>query len=324
MIEADETMAFISALEERAPRARFASLLEGSELSRMFPAVGIPTADGLALIEMVNDPALRGGLDEGGRTVAAYLDELVQNREPIDRLLQSLRGTETELLRSAFEKTKEYLPESSALGNVRLVFLPIGYDFRTDEETVYIDPLAALQHGYDGIRKTLSHELHHIARYRLTGENLTLMRADARPHPTVRFEVFREWSTWLEAEGIADCVWNVTDTDIPALHQAVDQRRQQMAGYQTILGDALAQFRTGLAGSRAGGPALEILRTELLNAAHPVGAQMAAAILRELGRPTLVECVGRPDQFLGRYNEVAEARGLLEIDRTQLDWAGRL
>src|SRR5271157_833629 len=306
MIEAEDTLAFVSALEEQAPTSRFESLFQRPELCLMFPAVGIPTAQGIELLEAIRDPARRGDLDEEGRMVAAYLDDLVQNRKPFERLLQDLRGKEAELLRSAFEKTREYLPESCRLGSVRLVFLPIGYDFRTDEETVYIDPLAALQHGLVGIRKTLSHELHHIARYRLTGENITMMRQDEGMRPRLLPDVFRKWSTWLEAEGIADCVWNITDTDIPALRPAVERRRQQMAEYQRFLGDALAQFHTELAGSAADGPVREAFRTELITIVHPVGARMAGAITSGLGRPALVDCVGRPGNFLRRYNEAAK------------------
>jgi hypothetical protein len=324
MIEAEDTLAFVSALQERAPTSRFESLFEKPELSLMFPAVGIPTARGIKLLEAMLDPARGGNFDEEDRMVATYLDELVRERGPFERLLQELREAEAELLRSAFEKTREYLPESCRLGKVRLVFLPIGYDFRTDRETVYIDPLAALQHGLDGIRKTLSHELHHIARYRLTGENITMMREDERKRPRLLPDLFREWVTWLEAEGIADGIWNITDTDIPALRQAAERRRQQMTDYQRLLGEALAQFHSTLTCSAANAPVREAFRRELMTIAHPVGARMAGAIVSDLGPASLVDCVGHPGNFVHRYNEAAKGQRLIEIDQTLLEWVERV
>jgi Putative zinc dependent peptidase (DUF5700) len=323
MIDAEGTLAFVSALEEQAPSSRIEALLQRPDLRLMFPAVGIPTAQGLALLEAIRDPARRESLDEDGRMIAGYLDDLVQHRNPFERLLQELQGRESELLHSAFEKTLEFLPGSCHLGTIRMVFLPIGYDFRTDEETVYIDPLAALQHGYEGIRKTLSHELHHIARYRLTGENITMMRQDKGQPTRSPHEMFREWATLLEMEGIADCIWNITDTDIPVLRPAVERRRQQMAQYQRLLGDALAPFHRMMTDSADGAPVPEALRVELLTIAHPVGARMAEAVLRDLDRPALIDAVGHPDHFLRRYNEVAKGQRLIEIDPRLVAWAER-
>jgi hypothetical protein len=323
VIEADGTLELLRALGDGTEGPQLEALLATSELKLMFPAVGIPPSYGLKYLEAVGRPESRGGLDEPGRQVVSYFEALFEGRARFSTLLDELRSREPELISGAFEGTRQFLPEGGSLGRPRLVFLPIGLDFRTDRETVYMDPLAALLYGPEGVQTTLSHEFHHIARYRLTGENLTLMRPHETHAPTTLPALAREWASWLEAEGIADCVSNVTQGDVPALREVAERRRQQMAGYGGLLEEGQTRFRrrdvrTPL--ERSDG---EMLRKALLEVAHPIGARVAGGIVDGLGHRALVECVGRPDLFLRRYNSLATSRRWAAFDDALVDWLKR-
>lgn len=321
MIDAEETLALISALEEGTPRSRLEQLLQGPTLSRMFPVVGAPVDQGLECLAAVGHKESQGALDDRGRMIVDYFEELVKLRRQFEALLSELRADESGLKGTAFEKTRELLPASTALGDVRLVFLPNGFDFKTDQETVYMDPLASLMYGLEGIRDSLSHEFHHIARYRITGENPTHMRPEVVHPPHDLREVFREWATWLELEGVADCVSNATDHEIAPLHAGIEARRRQMSEYEHLLAAALSHFRDPPGLDEPGVGDGESLRKDLSRLAHPVGFKIAERILRSLGRQVLVECVGNPGVFLRRYDEVAEPRGQVPFGPSLLGWA---
>jgi hypothetical protein len=314
MIEADATLSLLTALSGGASIAELSGLLRRPELKRVFPAMGIPTDRGLQYLEAVLDPPRRERLDEPGRQVVAYVLELVRLRGEFEVLLRKFREVELPLTTAAFAATREFLPDSCDLGEIRFVFLPIGLDFRTDQQSVYMDPLAALQYGLDGIRRTLSHEFHHVARYRWTGVTLTLMRMDEERPPQSTLEILRDWSAWLEAEGIADCVSKATDVEIPALTEALKERRRQLEEYGALLEGALGRLRNALAGEARSEADRVTLRHELLQLAHPVGSQMAERIYANRGRPALVECVGNPALFVRRYSTIAREQGLVEFD----------
>ena len=320
MIDADETLALLAALDEGAPAEKLEALMRGTELDRVFPSAGISRAFGLDCLLAVNDDARRLKLDESGKSVVGYLENLVQVRPRFEALLREFRESEADLTASAFETTRRLLPESCSLGRIRLVFLPLGLDFRTERETVYMDPLASVQYGLEGIRRTLSHEFHHVARYRLTGVNLTLMEPSETRRPESLADTFRVWVAWLEMEGIADCVSNATQVEIPSLREGIEERRRQMDQYATLLGGALDSFRAANRGQASNSTALGDLQRSLGGLAHPVGARMAGYILTELGRPSLVECVGHPDRFLQRYNDVAIKKRLVGFDELFVDW----
>lgn len=314
MVESAEAISLITALDEGADESRLASLLASGELARVFPALGLPTNAGLALLRAVSRAGPSRGSADPSDAFVTYLRRLRAIGPELDAILDDLRSHEPRILATAWERARELLPAHFRTPEVRLVFLPLGLDFRTDRETVYMDPVAAVSLGLDGIQTILAHELHHVGRYRLTGENLTLMSPDPLPGITNASEVFRNWSSWLEAEGVADCVSNMTQTDFPLLHAAVETRRQQMAGYAALLESAQQRIGAAAHSPPAALADLEQLRSDLLKLAHPVGARLAEAVLRRFGRPGLIECVGRPEKFLQRYNDVASAEHLLEID----------
>lgn len=321
MIDARGTFDLVQALQSGAEREELDRLLREPELDRMLPAVGIPRDLGLQMFRAAADPTRRNGLSELGQFVVSYLVDLVEHRSALESLVRDLGPREDELLRTAFERTRQFLPKESRLGPIRLVVVPIGYDFRTDRETVYMDPLAMLALGYDGIRDTLTHELHHVARYRLTGEALTLMRPEEERPLSNPSELFREWLTWLEAEGIADCAHNMVESDLPIFRDAIEQRRRQMAEFPSLLVEAQERLLDPRLESSAGASALEGTRVWVRNLAHPVGARMAGEILTRCGREAVADCVGRPGEFLRRYAEVARAHDLARVDPRLIAWA---
>ena len=320
VIEAEATLRLVSALAGRAGRPELESVLSDPDLALVFPAFGIPRRTGIEYLRAVGNPERLSALDEPGRAAVGYLSELVGRSEAITALLGRLSAGEPDLAARAFKRTQEFLPAGCEQGEPRLVLLPLLYDCRTDRETVYIDPLAALALGPEGIRHTLSHELHHVARYRLTGEALTLMRPGVRAPPRDARAAFVEWAAWLEAEGIADCASNMTETDVPALRTAAMHRREQMATYETLLSEILGRFEEQAARSPVDPAGMEPLMADALGLAHPLGCRMAGAVDAGLGRTALVECVGRPGTFLARYNEAARRASLTPVGKSFVGW----
>jgi len=297
-------------------------MLTRPDLDRMLPAVGLALPQGIEYLLEVCGGSRRSHLDETGRAVVSYFADLLANLDRLRTLIQELDREGPALVDAAFETAREYLPRGATVGSPRLVVLPLGFDFRTDRETVYMDPLAALSLGRAGIQTTLAHELHHVARFRLTGENLTLMRPDSEIVPSDVRGTFGEWAEWLEAEGIADCASNMTQTDVPALRQAAAERRRQIAEYSGLLTETLGLFRAAWSTGTMAPSELSGLRRRARGLAHPVGYGMAREIMTALGPEVLVNCVGRPRAFLMRYNEASGREGKAGIDQSLMETVG--
>ncbi|HEV2316507.1 MAG TPA: DUF5700 domain-containing putative Zn-dependent protease [Thermoplasmata archaeon] len=254
------------------------------------------------------------------RPIAAYCGELLRHRSEIESLAEVLEHSGPGMVRESLVRTTRWLPTGVEPGEIRLVLVPLGFDFRTDRGTVYLDPLSALEYGTEGIRDTLSHELHHVARYRLTGEELTLMRPDAVSVPDDLAGTLREWASWLEAEGIADCVWSMTQLETTALREAARVRRDQEERFGSILRGVFDGLRSHPAD--ADRSALPELRANLRQLAHPVGHAMAMTIERELGHDTLIGCVGRPRRFVEEYNHAASRTSRVRFEVDRFGWDG--
>ncbi len=183
-----------------------------------------------------------------------------------------------------------------------------------------MDPWTATSLGLKGVRVTLAHEFHHVGRYLVTGENLNIMDPLPPGHLKDVRSVFRNWASWLETEGIADCVSSVTETDVPVLHGIVEVRRRQMEGYGELLRGCLSQLASAEANPSIQAEDLEKLRSGLRDLAHPIGARMAKFIEAEQGRPALRSCVGRPAEFLQRYDAIVRERGEPEFGPHYLAW----
>lgn len=305
MVEAGATLRLIRALNEGADTSRFRTLLSDRELARTFPALGIPTSVGLSSLVAVSQELRPEPATRMGREIRSYLEGLRAVEREFSAFAEHFRSHEDEVVASAWSRAARLLPPVEAPRHLRLVFLPLGLDFRTDGETVYMDPLASVSLGLEGVGVTLAHELHHVGRFLVTGENLTLMEPYARGRLHGVPDVLRNWASWLESEGIADCVSNVTETDVPVLHDVVERRRRQLGDVPALLSDSLEKLGAALDQGPAGADALEELDRDLRALAHPIGAGMAGAIRSLGGTLSLVGCVGRPKVFLQRYNDAA-------------------
>jgi Putative zinc dependent peptidase (DUF5700) len=320
MIDAGDTLALLEAIEPGVEGRDLEALVRRPELARMFPAVGISTRRGLGYLRAAGSPTACTGLGEAGRQVVEYFGELRSRSAEFRALAADMAAQESAIVADAWSRTATLLPDSQRPPGLRFVFLPIGLDFRTERETVYMDPLAALGLGPEGIRATLAHELHHVGRYRLTGENLTLMSPEPALPPGDIRAVFREWATWLEAEGIADCVSNITETAAPILHRVAEMRRQQMRDFDQLLPPLLARIRRASRRTEPARADLRRLRRDLRWLAHPLGARIAGAVLSSSGRPALIECVGQPKLLLQRYNDVAGGGRPARFDPETILW----
>lgn len=323
MIESDAVESLISTLNGSPNSQTLDALFSTGDLSRVFPALGIPQSLGMMCLQAVVDRQIPESLGEPGRQICDYLSAYRQIGVDFERFVRSFREHESEIVESAWDRAAELLPASAGPASVKLVLLPLGMDFRTERETVYIDPLAALALGLDGVESTLSHELHHVGRYLATGQNLTLMAPEPLDVGHGVPGIFRNWSVWLEAEGIADCVSNVTQTDVPPLHAAVSRRRREMDEHPLLLRQSLDQLSKAQARAPVTPEDLLELRNRLRNLAHPVGARMAEAIQSKLGRSALVDCVGRPAEFVLKYNQVARSTAGAEVGSRFTAWLNR-
>ncbi|MGA7922428.1 MAG: DUF5700 domain-containing putative Zn-dependent protease [Thermoplasmata archaeon] len=304
--DATATLHLLQLVESNPSSDQLDVLLSLPDLQSMLRAFRLSKEKIIPWLRAVKGASVIGSQDETGRFVKDYFGELLRHREEIQALAVQLGEQCSAILEDAFTSTRAYLPNGSSMGDVRLVLLPLAYDCRTDRETIYMDPLSSLTYGTDGIRGTLAHELHHVARYRITREDLTLMRPDARPAPQDVPATLREWAAWMESEGVADCVSNMGQFDHPFLREAVRARRDQERNYTSIL----TRIFEGLPPcNRPVTPGeLVQLRETLKELAHPVGHALAAEIEQTLGRKVLVDCVGRSKRFLERFNEVASKR----------------
>jgi hypothetical protein len=313
-VEAEATSRLIEELRDGADRQRLSVVLKEPELALIFPSLGMPVQQGIEVLHAACAAPGPGARDPTDDWIGSYVRALREVKDPLDQLLTELRDRKLDVLVSAFQRTREYLPVGCEIGSPRLVMLPLGYDSRTDGETIYMDPVASVRLGVDGMIHALSHELHHVARYRLTGENLTLMHPGDQAKPGSAHELLLQWIKWLEAEGVADCASNMIDENIAELAAAREARRQQMVDYARLLAGMIDTIRDS--GSSAGGRNLEEIAAESRGIAHPVGARMGERIEREFGRSALVDCVGRPGMFLRRFEAVARSD-----DGSEIDWA---
>jgi Putative zinc dependent peptidase (DUF5700) len=309
MFEPTPTLALLDAIENKSSNVDLEALLQGPELSLMFPAVGISNARGVEYLADFRDGKLPPEQDPAASVVASYLADLLDRADEFREIAEVLRTAGPSLYEAALDQTLEYLPPHFEMGNPRIIFLPIGYDFRADRESVYLDPLTALMVGKLGVRDGLIHELHHVGRYRLTCENLSLMRPDPRGPPTDPLTALRRWVSWLELEGVADCAWSMTRSEAPLYQSARVERLRQFDEYDRIIRDAMLPIAGPNQTSAANAPAQFF--DGLRELAHPVGHRIASEILNDAGRPGLVECVGHPALFLSRYNEIASRKGLV-------------
>ena len=232
--DATATLHLLQLVESNPSSDQLDVLLSLPDLQSMLRAFRLSKEKLIPWLRAVKGASVLGSQDETGRFVKDYFGELLRHREEIQALAVQLGEQCSAILEDAFTSTRAYLPNGSSMGDVRLVLLPLAYDYRTDRETIYMDPLSSLTYGTDGIRGTLAHELHHSrevpnhTRGPYSYEARRSAGASGRPGDA------REWAAWM-SPGVADCVSNMGQFDHPFLREAVRARRDQERNYTSIL-----------------------------------------------------------------------------------------
>jgi hypothetical protein len=238
--------------------------------------------------------------------------------EELRAILARFKKEEPQILDAAFRRTRDYLPREASLPEATVVFLPIGYDSRVDGSSIYFDPVMAVMIGREGVTQLLSHELHHVSRFEMTGEVISGMGMVLDPWLADPNGLVRLWAALLEMEGIADCVFDLSELKLPTHRQMIAARERVYRAYAYHLKTVQKALLQG--GHGAAGPSTQHvnLAPRVLEHVHPIGARLAREIQDGLGRADLVECVGKPGLFLRRYQQVARSKGLFQFDPSLL------
>jgi Putative zinc dependent peptidase (DUF5700) len=301
-------------LSEGPSRAKARELLRDRTIRRMPEQFGLrlDRAASCLCAASADETAGRRSPTEG--RFIAHLATMLKTADELKAFLAGLQREEQRILEAAFSRTRDYLPRGASSPGATVVFLPIGYDARVDRRTVYFDPVLAGIVGREGVVKLLSHELHHVARFELTGEAISGMGLALEPWLADRDGLVRLWATLLEMEGIADCIFALSEFDLPLHRRMISERKRVYREYA----EQVSRVQKLLLRERGKKISLRFRRRVLaplvLEHIHPVGARLAHEILNGLGRAKLVECVGRPELFLLRYQEAAGKKRLLRLD----------
>jgi len=289
--------------------------LARSPFPAMLRVFGVPSSRGTNCIRAVQKGLPLEGGTENERSLVRYLVRLWTSRTELRPFLSELARSQSELLTPAADQAEEYLPRKGLVQHARIVLLPLKYDARVDASTVYLDPLLALRVGRDGVRRLLAHELHHVARYALTRQNLSGMPSPRRRLP-VRWERrVRLWVSYMEMEGIADRVFDLTTFRL-AVHRRMRAERARItrrapAELQRCQNIFLRAKRRGSVGRRSP----EVRSEEPFSEVHPLGAYMAGRIQEAVGTAELARLVGRPGAFIRAYQLAsADSGGFLFND----------
>lgn len=306
-----EILDFLGTDRPEEAATRFASTPTMTTVLRRFE---VAQKRGPICLDMVSDPTSSTPRSAAEGLLISHLSLLRERDAELRELLKELQHEEEIILERAFSRTREFLPRSTPLGEVSVVFVPLGYDARVDSNTVYFDPLLALLIGREGVTQFLSHELHHVGRFRMTGDNLSGMDLDLGARMADHRTFVRFWVSLLEMEGIADQIFDLAQLQLPVHRARVEERKrvkEQYAEHLSHAQDALLER-----GEKGTVPRQDLapIASQVLENVHPLGARLAGDILGTLGKERLVEGVGRPERFLDLYQEVARSKGLFEFD----------
>lgn len=323
VFDTQPSQALLDYLGGRLSSRREASFSSDPAFRPMLEQFGIKPARASVVLNSARVANLRRHLSPPEAAFSTYLSEMQESAAMLRDLLRMLNEEQDDITRRAFQRTKRLLPAQARVDEATVVFLPMRYDARVDFTTVYLDPMLALLVGQAGVTKMLAHELHHIGRYALTRENLGGISAD--PKLTDLPSTLRYWVSLLELEGIADCVFDLTEFDLPVHRKMIEQRsnvRQHYGRFLAKIEVALLQLPPSSGRPRPPSASVQAL---IRSHVHPLGRRLAEAILSGLGRARLAACVGDPTEFVNSYQEVARSRGAFEfgpvlVARLQKGW----
>lgn len=326
VFDTQPSQALLDFLAGRLSSEKDSSFASDPALGPMFKQLGIRSTRASLVLNSARNANLRRQLSPTEAAFSEYLSAMREGAAMLRDLMRALVEEQDDLTHRAFARTKKFLPSHVRVDDATVVLLPMGYDARVDYTTVYLDPMLALLVGQAGVSKLLSHEFHHLGRYAITGENLSGMSTRAESKLTDLPSTLRHWISLLELEGIADCVFDMTEFDLPVHRKMIAERnrvRQRYGRFLAKIEVALLRVPPTSGRPRSRSPAVQTL---LRSHVHPLGRRLAETVLTGLGRARLVECVGNPPEFLNSYQEVARKQGAFQfgpvlVARLQREWA---
>jgi hypothetical protein len=182
-----------------------------------------------------------------------------------------------------------YLPRDVTFPDLDIYFVFDACDGRGFKSKVFMDVTLCAILGREKSVGLLAHEYHHSCRADLAMEC---------PNPEWKntFDIL----TRLESEGVADKIYDLgsipPDNDFLPLRQLTRRRKRFYVNASRYLGG----IEKGIL--RNADPR----KTFRKSSDHPLGKYMADVIEQNLGKASLVECVGDPLMFLKAYNEAAK------------------
>ena len=301
------TRRLLGELTRTGPVPSAARVRSVRSLGVSFQVYGPRPARGWRIVEEIRKGRRGTWKDSNERRWALYLAALKSGGPRVLKSLLLLQRKAPAIRRRSAARAQALLPVPVRLERAGVVFTPLDYDAMVDGNTVYFDPLLASMIGATGVARLLSHELHHIGRFLLTGENISGLDPRLASRQLTWTELIRFWASLLEMEGIADMVFDVRDLSLPSYRRAMARRDRVASSYGPHLRRVERILLKRPGGPRAGPGAMGRAMQVVLKDAHPLGKRMAETIRTEFGKQSLVRSVGHPERFFRAYQDAAVA-----------------
>ena len=228
--------------------------------------------------------------------ILRYLLKLKQNPEIIRDYISTVKSNlkEDEILK----RTKRYLPENITENQINVYFILGVNQGCASEDGVFIDSYYDIT--VDKVNKYLipwiAHESHHFFRSQFN----ELYNDLETQHPNL-FQAFY----WLETEGLAEMAGNI-HKNLPYFINSNENKNDIYRNFNTYILQLNRELKDYFANSSDGKKLLAVLNPpDLQNRYHEVGHLMAYYIEEVFGKEVLIDQIGKPLDFVLKYNEAA-------------------
>lgn len=246
------------------------------------------------------------GLSRDASEVVNYVKKSIEKEMEIRKFLDEVRAEEEQISNFILKLSKSYLPEEANLKGLKIYFIPLPYNAVAEGNMIFIDPIFSMEMGRDLLQLILSHEAHHIGRHSIAINS----DSDTSKLSGRLIDIFIS----LEAEGIANCVFN--GTMIPQMEKLRTFWRTSSKDYYIhlkALQDIYIAVSSGVMNEEDGWDALN---KNWLNPGYtqPVSFRMAKEIENAFGKQRLKYVVGNPVKFLETYQLAAYKNNLFLLE----------